>query len=55
MESTQHSQAMLGGGGGGGGVLVAGRTRKRARSDFAQVQIPELEIFPCTPLLTSGT
>ena len=24
------------------GVLVAGRTHKRAGSDFAQVQIPEL-------------
>ena len=31
------------------GVLVAGRTDKRARSDFAQVQILELEIFLSTP------
>ena len=27
------------------GVLVAGRAHKRAKSDFAQVQIPELEIL----------
>ena len=33
----------------GQGVLVAGRTHKRARSDYTQVQIQELEIFPCTP------
>ena len=31
------------------GVLVAGRTHKRARSDFAQVQIQELEIFSLHP------